>query len=748
MRSQIISALGAGLLVACAALLVPMPAAAARAYGAVDARRLLAADSAANAGQWMSYGRDYSEQRFSPLKQIDVGNVSRLGLAWYADLAERGGSYETTPIEVDGELFVTSPWSKVYAFDARSGRQLWKYDPKVPGEYAVKLCCGIVNRGVAVWRGKVIWGTLDGRLIAVDARSGRKVWEVQATDPQKWLSITGAPRVAEGLVLIGEAGSEFEQRGYLAAYDAETGKERWRWWAVPGDPAKGFEQPELAWAAETWHGEWWKQGGGGTPWDAITYDPVTGYVYIGTGNGATWPAEYRSPGGGDNLFTASIVALDAKTGKFKWYYQETPSESFDFDSTAQITTADLVIDGKKRHVVMHAPKNGIFYVLDAKTGKVLAAKPFVPSVNWMTGFDKNYRPILNPAADYARTGKGWWLVGFQSHVWYPMSFNPETGLVYIPTFYGTFGYVAEKGAKMGNQLLSINVTKCPEEPPPKLEGAGSYLLAWDPVRMRPAWIQREGNGRSGTMTTAGNLVFQGTAPHNFTAFRADNGEQVWSVDTQAQIVGGSVSYSVDGVQYVAVVAAGAGGFGGGDYWQPNYARLLVYKLDGKATLPAPKPYTPPVLNPPPDFGDAALLKRGEAEYTAHCASCHGASDQVRVSSLFPDLRYASALWTSAAFKAIVIDGVLQSDGMVSFRKVLTPDDAEAIRAYVVHLANEAKQAPRLGAFRPGMARCRPPEMTTRASASPAPGDGKVMPDGGKAPPDGGKATAEAAALHE
>ncbi|HUN75681.1 MAG TPA: PQQ-dependent dehydrogenase, methanol/ethanol family [Steroidobacteraceae bacterium] len=695
MRNQIVAALGAVSLAVAASLLGSIPAWA-HSFAAVDAKRLLAADSPANAGQWMTYGRDYNEQRFSPLAQINVENVNRLGLAWYADLAERGGSYETTPIIVDGEIFVTSPWSKVYAFDARTGRQLWKYDPHVPGSQAVRLCCGIVNRGVAVWKGKVIWGTLDGRLIAVDAKTGHKIWETQATDPKKWLSITGAPRVADGRIFIGEAGSEFEERGYLACYDAQTGKELWRWWAVPGDPSKGFEQPELKWAANTWHGDWWKQGGGGAPWDGITYDPVTGDVYVGTGNGATWPAALRSPGGGDNLFTASIVALDARTGKFKWYYQESPSESFDFDSTAQITTADLVIDGHMRHVVMHAPKNGVFYVLDAWTGKVLSANLFVPSVNWMTGFDENFRPILNPAADYGRTGKGWWLVGFQSHVWYPMSFSPLTGLVYVPTFYGSFPYVAEAGAKMGNQLLSINVAKCPQMPPPKLEGEGSYLVAFDPVKKKIAWTQREGNGRSGTMATAGNLVFQGTstpaAPHMFTAFRADSGQRVWSIDSQSQIVGGPASYSVDGVQYIAVVAAGSGGFGG-SYWEPNYARLLVYKLDGKTELPPKAPVTPPVLNPPPEFGNAAQLSQGEKQYTAHCASCHGASDAARVTSLFPDLRYAGALWSPDAFKAIVIDGGLQANGMVSFRKELTPQDAEAIRAFVVHLANQAKRAP-------------------------------------------------------
>jgi PQQ-dependent dehydrogenase (methanol/ethanol family) len=689
MRNQIIAALGAAALATITGLIGCQSTG--RSSTTVDSKRLLAADSPENAGQWMTYGRDYSEQRFSPLTQINVNNVSQLGLAWYADLAERGGVYETTPIVVDGRIFVTSPWSKVYAFDAKTGTRLWKYDPHVPGEYAVKLCCGIVNRGVAVWKGKVIWGTLDGRLIAVDAGSGQKVWEVQATDPKKWLSITGAPRIADGRIFIGEAGSEFEERGYLAAYDADNGKELWRWWSVPGDPAKPFEQPELKWAAKTWSGDWWKFGGGGTPWDAITYDPVTGYVYFGTGNGAPWPSEVRSPGGGDNLFTASIVALDAKTGKYVWHYQETPSENFDFDSTAQITAADLVIKGQKRHVIMHAPKNGVFYVLDAKTGKVLSANLFVPTANWLTGFDKDFRPILNPEANYGKTDKGFYLVGFQSHVWYPMSFNPGTGLVYVPTNYGSFGYVAEAGAKMGNQLLSINITKRPQGTPPKVEGAGNYLVAWDPVKQKAAWEQREGNGRSGTMTTAGNLVFQGTLPHNFTAFRADNGEKVWTTDSQAQIVGGSVSYAIDGEQYVAVVAAGQGGFFN-PYWAPNYARLLVYKLGGKVTLPPAQPYTPPPLNPPPDFGDQALLTKGETQYTEHCASCHG-NNTARVTSIFPDLRYAGPLWSSEAFKSIVIDGVLQDNGMVSFRKVLTPEDAEAIRAYVVHVANQAKNAP-------------------------------------------------------
>lgn len=665
------------------------------AFADVDTERMVKADEPANAGQWMGYGRDYSEQHYSPLKQIKPDNINQLSLAWYGDLAEKGGSYEATPVIVDGRIFITSPWSKVYAFDAKSGKQLWKYDPQVPGEWAVNLCCGIVNRGVAAWKDMIIWGTLDGRLVAVKAATGEKVWEVQATDRSKVLSITGAPRIADGRIFIGEAGSEFHQRGYMAAYDAENGKELWRWWAVPGDPALGFEQPELEWAAETWKGEYWKTGGGGTPWDGIVYDPETDLVIFGTGNGAPWPAEVRSPGGGDNLFTSSIVAVEAKTGKYVWHYQATPMDSFDFDNTAPLATADLFIDGVKKHVVMQAPKNGVFYVIEAATGKVINAHMFVPSGNWLTGFDKenNWRPILNEDSNYGKTDKGWFIVPFQTHVWNPMAFNPNTGLMYIPTNYGSYGMVAEAGAKMGNQLLSIAIGKRPEVPEPELENKGSYLLAWDPVNQKEAWKSTEGSGRSGIMTTAGNLVFQGTGRTSFSAFRADNGEMVWSAEAQAGIAGGPASYEIDGEQYVAVIAGQSGGFGPNSYWAPNYARLLVYKLGGKATLPEQISYVPPELNPPTNFGDAALLAAGEKHFTENCASCHGVANGRPVSSLFPDIRYAAALNTPELFKAIVIDGILQNNGMVSFKERLNQADAESIRAYVVSLANDAKNNP-------------------------------------------------------
>jgi alcohol dehydrogenase (cytochrome c)/quinohemoprotein ethanol dehydrogenase len=479
----------------------------------------------------------------------------------------------------------------------------------------------------------------------------------------------------------------------MAAYSVDDGRELWRWWAVPGDPSKGFEQPELETAAKTWKGDWWKTGGGGSTWDGVLYDAQTDSVIVGTGNGAPWPAEIRSPGGGDNLFTASIVALDAKTGKYKWHYQVVPQDSWDYDNVQQLTSADLVVGGEKKHVVMQATKSGVFPVIEIATGKVVSVDLYVPTANWMTGWDANHRPILNPEANYGEHDRGFHVVPSAggAHSWHPMAFSPDTGFMYIPTIYGSFPLVAEAGAKMGNQLLSINVAKRPKDAAPKLDGAGNYLLAWDPVKRTTAWKQPLGSARAGAMATAGNLVFQGgSAAGTFSAFRADNGERVWNTETQANIVGGSATYAIGGEQYVAVVAAGQGR-GGGGYWAPNYARLLVYKIGGKATLPQVVAFTPPALNPPPQFGDAALIARGQEKYNAHCSTCHG--NDGRVTSIFPDLRYAGALQSADVFKTIVIDGALTPNGMVSFRKVLTTDDAEAIRAYVVSLAIQAKNAP-------------------------------------------------------
>lgn len=472
-----------------------VPAAAAPAgarAAAVDGVRIANADT--EPGNWLTAGRTYAEQNYSPLDAIDADNAADLGLAWYRDLdAQRG--QESTPLVIDGVMYVTTAWSKVLALDAATGAEIWQFDPEVPGAWAVNVCCDVVNRGAAAWQGKIYVGTLDGRLIALDAATGELVWNVQTFDKSKPYAITGAPRVAKGLVLIGNAGSEYDTRGYVTAYDAETGRQVWRFYVVPGNPADGFENDAMKMAAKTWNGEWWRLGGGGSPWNAIVYDPVTDLVYIGTGNGVPWNRALRSPGGGDNLFLSSIVAVKAETGEYVWHYQTTPGDEWDFDSTEPIMTADLVIDGEPRHVVMQAPKNGFFYVIDAATGRLISAKAFAPTT-WATAIDlETGRPIESPRARYSQTGELSIVEPSPNgaHNWQPWSYNPATGLVYIPEQEGGFPFRADddfmpvvKGTNLG---LDVRTT----EPPVDAEGiaaatAGSTgaLIAWDPVNQTDA----------------------------------------------------------------------------------------------------------------------------------------------------------------------------------------------------------------------------------------------------------------------
>jgi PQQ-dependent dehydrogenase (methanol/ethanol family) len=684
----------------------------------------LLASTAAQSGapardlDWTTHGRTGDEQRYVPLDQVNAGNINQLGLAWYADIADKGG-YQSTPLVVDGKLYLTGPWSKVFAFDAVTGKQLWKFDPQVPRELAAtSICCNISNRGAAYWNGKIIIGTIDGRLVALDAKTGAKVWDVLVADPKLQYSITGAPRVGDGIVYIGQGGGEFYTRGFLAAHDAQTGKALWRFWTVPDDPSKGPEgaasDSVMPMAAETWKGaKWWEKGGGGTVWDGILYDAETSTVVFGTGNGLPWPHTIRSPGGGDNLFTASIVAVDAKTGKYKWHYQTVPKDSFDFDNTNPLTVADLTIDGQRKHVVMQAPKNGVFYVIEVATGKVLSADPYVPSINWATGFDKenNWAPIMNPDAIYGT--KGFYVVPSQSHVWHPQSYNPGTGLLYFGMRYGVSSFVAEEGGRiLGNQMVDVSMGRPPEgQTRPVLEDTGVALMAWDPVKRRVAWKQRDGNGSAGTLTTAGNLVFQGTSGQRFSAFRADTGEKIWSVPTQGNVVPGPISYSIGGVQYVAAVSSASTGFAAAN----GVNRLLVYKLGGTAQLPPAPPQVAQVLNPPADFGDAAMHARGQDLYERSCTGCHEGG---RMFSGFPDLNYSVALNSGALFKAIVVDGALAEGGMISFRNSLKDDDVEAIRSYLTQRANELKRNPPRGGFGgPGAGAPPPPAPPPPAPAA-------------------------------
>lgn len=682
-----------------------------------------ASTGAAAAGnvEWVRHGGDPNEQRYSELKQVTVDNVKQLGLAWFAEIPERGG-YQSTPLVVDGVLYMTAPWSSLYAFDAKSGKQLWKVDPQAPREIAgTSICCNISNRGAAYADGKIIWGTIDGRLMAVNAKTGQKIWESRVADSKRQYSITGAPRIGDGLVFIGVGGGEFYTRGFLAAYDVKTGKRVWKFYTVPGDPSKGPDgeasDDVMPMAAKTWRGKWWEKGGGGSTWDGIVYDPQTDLVIFGTGNGLPWPSELRSPGGGDNLFIASILAVDAKTGKYRWHYQATPMDSFDFDNTAPLTLADITIDGKRKHVVMQAPKNGVFYVIEAATGKVISADPYVPRINWALGFDKanNWKPILNPEANYGKTGKGFYVLPSQAHVWHPQSFNPNTGLMYVPMRRGVGSFYAEEGGRiLGNQMVDVNLARPPEGKRPEVENPGAYLLAWDPVARKAAWEQREGSGSAGTLTTAGNLVFQGIPGKKFAAFRADTGAKVWEVDAQGNVVPGPITYAIDGVQYIAAISSASTGFAAA----AGRNRLLVYKLNGNVELPPAPPPVQQVLNPPPDFGDEAMHARGQDLYQRNCSGCHEGG---RLFSGFPDLNYTVALNAPDLFKAIVVDGALAENGMISFKNTLTEQDAEAIRSFLTARANELKRNPRPAFGPPGAG--GPPNQGTR----PAQGAGAQPP---------------------
>lgn len=654
----------------------------------------------------MTYGRTYDEQRFSPLHQINDRNVSHLGLAWYYDLDTSRGQ-EATPIVVDGVMYFTSAWSKVFARNAATGKLIWAYDPKVPGNWAVNACCDVVNRGVAAWNGKIFVGTLDGRLIALDAGTGRRLWETLTIDRNFRYTITGAPRVANGKVIIGNGGGEFGVRGYVSAYDSETGKLAWRFYTIPGDPTKPFESRILAKAAKTWSGEWWKLGGGGTVWNAIAYDPELDQVYIGTGNGTPWSDKFRSPKGGDNLLTCSIVALKADTGEYVWHYQEDPADAWDFDADEDIVLADLAIDGRTRKILMQAPKNGFFYVLDRQNGTLVSAKPYT-FVNWASEIDRRTgRPVETASARYEGADPAPIVPGpIGAHSWQPMSYSSLTGLVYIPVNDAGFKYKQPESfeaTKLApNYGIDVVAAGLPQDPQVKkaiLATVKGKLVAWDPVEQKAAWtIERPGPWNGGTLATAGNLVFEGTASGNFEAYRANNGDKLWSFPAQTGVMAGPVAYEAGGAQYVAVLAgwggvfplaAGEVSFASGRV--RNISRMLVFKLDGKANLPPAPVIEQPPLTPLPNSADAATIGKGERLFQSYCAECHG--DVAVSGGVLPDLRHSIALSDDTWFE-VVFGGELQSQGMVSFSKELSHDDAAAIRSYVIFRRNQGAQVER------------------------------------------------------
>ena len=655
-------------------------------------------------GEWGQHGRTADEQRFSPLEQITAENVGELGLEWYHDLDTRRGQ-EATPIMVDGVLYVSTAWSKVVAFDARTGDLLWQYDPEVPREWAVRGCCDVVNRGVAVEDGKVLIGTFDGRLIALDAANGTEVWSVDTIiDRDRYYTITGAPRIVKGKVLIGNGGGEFGVRGYVTAYDLDSGEQAWRFFTVPGNPDEPFENPILEEAAETWTGEWWTVGGGGTVWDSMAYDAELDLLYIGVGNGSPWNPAERSPEGGDNLFLSSIVALRPDTGEYVWHYQTTPGDQWDYTATQHMILADLEIEGETRQVIMQAPKNGFFYVLDRATGEFISAEPFAP-VTWADGVDpETGRPNINPEARYHESGVWEGTPGpLGAHNWHPMAFNPETGLVYIPSQTLGFPYIADTNFEMKDLAVNLGIDLAAAGLPADqaireavkdtLQG---HLLAWDPVAQEARWsVPLGGPWNGGVLATSGDLVFQGNRNGEFAAYDARNGDKLWSADAQTGVVAAPITYSIDGEQYVAVVA----GWGGilplllgelawvDDKPQVNRSRVLVYKLGGKQQLPPPYDVARTKAVAPARFGSAAQIQQGASIYARYCAGCHG--DTAVGGGVLPDLRYSFALGDRDVWEAILVDGALTQNGMVAFGSALDADEREQLRAYITHRAHES-----------------------------------------------------------
>ena len=687
----------------------------------LDGERIIEADQ--EPGNWLAHGRTYDEQRFSPLAQINAGNAGDLGLAWHFDTGTDRG-LEASPIVVDGVMFSTGSWSVVFANDARTGELIWKFDPEVPKAWGAYACCDVVNRGVAVWKGRVYLGALDGRLIALDAGTGQVVWEVSTIDRSKPYTITGAPRIVKDKVIIGNGGAEYGVRGYVTAYDAETGAQLWRFYTVPGDPAQPVEHPDLAEAIKTWTGAWWTFGGGGTVWDSMAYDPALNLLYIGVGNGSPWNQVVRSPGGGDNLYLSSIVALNPDDGSHVWHYQTTPGDTWDYTATQHMILADLEIEGETRQVIMQAPKNGFFYVLDRRTGEFISAEAYVP-ITWASHVDpETGRPVETENARYqlasplaalppeeqlaameAMTAEQLEVAlhkpsPYGGHNWHPMSYSPATGYVYIPALDVPFAFgnepafVYEEGRWNLANDWNLNAPTGVAAIDSKIDGLlRGHVSAWDPVAQKEVWrIQHPRTWNGGLLATAGNLLFQGNSAGRFVAYRADTGEELWSTAAYTGIVAPPISYEVDGDQYVAVVAGWGGAFpltaaAAEGYQLPARGRILAFKLGGTAELP-PIELPPAVLpEPPPLTASSEQVALGKARYHQYCGVCHGPG--VRSGGLLPDLRYMAPA-KHLAFQEIVLEGALQERGMVGFADVLDAAEAEAIHQYIIGEAQRRK----------------------------------------------------------
>ena len=658
----------------------------------------LATAAAADLKEWPVNGRTFNETQFSPLTQITPANVKNLGLAWeFDDFVVRGRTHrgnEASPVMSDGVLYFSGPWSVVYAVDAVTGRLRWKYDPQVPGQWARNACCDVVNRGVALWQGRVYVASLDGYLIALDAKSGAVAWRADTFVDRVTMnySSTGAPRIAGSNVIIGNGGAEMGARGYVSAYDLQSGQLSWRFYTVPGDPKKGAdESPDVTLARKTWSKDSrWDLGGGGTVWDSMVYDSSLELVYIGVGNGMPHPVWSRSPGGGDNLFLSAIVALDVKTGRMRWYYQTTPGDSWDYTATQNMILADLRIGGNTHHVLMQAPKNGFFYVLDRETGKLLSAKPYT-KVTWAKEVDLlTGKPVMTNQSDYSVKEKAIWPSQAGGHNWMPMSFSETDRLVFIPSLDAgmVFGMVPGKDVtfRAGANNEGDSVGWAPGPSKSKAPVVRSVLKAWDPAAAKLSWQSPpQAFWGGGVISTAAGLVFQGSADGRFTAYAAKSGEKLMSLATGTGIMAAPISYEINGVQYLAVLAGFGGAMSAIGYpdgsaarQYENAERLLVFKLGGGA-VPLPslrKRDLQPV--PQPLTADSAILARGEAVFD-RCGQCHAYRD---TPNAYPNL-WNLPPSTHAAFKAIVWDGAMSYGGMPSFKDALSEDDVRAVQAFII-----------------------------------------------------------------
>ncbi len=667
--------------------------------GDINTQRIINADSEPH--NWLAHGRDYNEQRFSPLKKINKENISQLELEWSFDMDTTRG-LEATPIVDNGVMFVTNAWSTVHAIDAKTGKELWFYDPNVPRIWSKKACCDVVNRGVAVWKGFVFSATLDGRLLKLDAKTGKLIWEINTiTNRELDYTITGAPRIANDKIFIGNGGADMGGvRGYVSAYDTETGKLIWRFYTIPGDPSLPFEHPELEEAAKTWNGEWWTMGGGGTAWNSIVYDPDFNQLYIGTGNGQPWNIDIRSPGGGDNLYLSSIIALNADTGKMNWYYQTTPEDKWDFTATQDIMLADMDIDGETKKVLMQAPKNGFFYVIDRKDGKLLRAHNYVP-VNWSTHINlETGRPIINKDKDY-NVKPEWVLPGsYGGHNWQAMSYDPNLGLVYIPTHEVPAVYVPVKGYyKMQPGTFNTGTSFYVNEAAAKMKGippVTGAIKAFNPITGETKWsVPHNHFWNGGTLSTLSGLTFQGNSSGNLVAYDSENGSILWSKEIQTGMIAPPVTYQVDGEQYISILAGdgGAGNSVGDNFGLDkeiaavlygNYGRLLSFKLNGKSQLPKlerKNNFIPeqPIIN----VSEEDLLK-GEKIYAQYCGACHGAG--VRGKSIV-DLRHLT-LEKHKIFNEILLEGILEENGMANFSSILTEQEVNHVHNYIIDRATK------------------------------------------------------------